>query len=251
VSKQLLIYNEIVPLSSETHRTWAVEINDHSFVSEINSIPLVSSEIVQVARELPVIFSKAANSGDFIPLAVTGLKRGENLMLDDNKRSVLKYAPGFIRRYPFVFAGPNEEENFTLCIDADFEGWSKDGSKGQRLFTDEGEQTETLKSAMEFLKEYQHRADLTAAFCKKLAELNLLDPMEASIKAKEGSDEEGFNLTGFYVVNRERLKELGDEEILGLFKRDGLELIFSHLQSLQNMNTLVNRYSEKHGEKSV
>ncbi|MDQ2077293.1 SapC family protein [Marinimicrobium sp. ABcell2] len=245
MSKQLLIYNEILPLSSETHRNWSVEIKDHSFVSEINSVPLVSSEIVQVARELPVIFAKTAQDGDFVPLAVVGLKRGENLMLDENKRMALKFVPGFVRRYPFVFANAGQNENLTLCIDDTYEGWSKDGTEGRRLFNDQGEQTEELKQTMEFLRDYQHRAELTSVFCKKLADLNLLDPMEANIKAKEGSDEEGFSLTGFYVVNRERLKALKDEDVLDLFKKDGLELIFSHLQSLPNLNMLVDKYAKK------
>jgi hypothetical protein len=251
VSKQLLIYNEILPLSSETHRNWSVEIKDHSFVSEINSVPLVSNEIVQVAREVPVIFAKTQNDGEFVPLAVVGLKRGENLMLGENKRMALNYVPGFVRRYPFVFASAGEGENLTLCIDNSYEGWSQDGSQGRRLFTDQGEQTEELKKTMEFLKDYQYRAELTSVFCKKLSDFNLLDPMEANIKAKEGSDEEGFSLTGFYVVNRERLKELKDEDILDLFKKDGLELIFSHLQSLQNLNMLVNKYAEKNPSASA
>ncbi len=245
MSKQLLIYNNISPVSSETHRDWSIQIDNHAFAEELNSVPLLATEIASVARELPVIFAKTQDDGGYVPLAVLGLKKGQNLFLDEKKRLTLRYVPGFLRRYPFAFANDGKSENFTLCIDDQFEGWSKDGSKGKRLFTETGEQTEELKGVMEFLKDYQYRAELTNVFCKRLAELELLEPMEANIKLKNDQEGGGFNLTGFYVVNREKLKKLKDEDVLELFKKDGLELIFSHLQSMQNLNLLVNKYSEQ------
>lgn len=245
MSKQLLIYNNIQPVSSETHRDWSIHIDNHAFTRELNSVPLLATEIASVARELPVIFAKTQDDGGYVPLGVMGLKKGQNLFLDDKDRLTLRYVPGFIRRYPFAFANDGKSENFTLCIDDQFEGWSKDGTEGKRLFTESGEQTEELKGVMEFLKDYQYRAELTNVFCKKLAELELLEPMEANIKPKDGQEGGSFNLTGFYVVNRDKLKALKDEEVLDLFKKDGLELIFSHLQSLQNLNGLVNKYAEQ------
>lgn len=245
MSKQLLIYNNIQPVSSEAHRDWSIHIDNHAFTRELNSVPLLATEIASVARELPVIFAKTQDEGGYVPLGVMGLKKGQNLFLDDKERLTLRYVPGFIRRYPFAFANDGKSENFTLCIDDQFEGWSKDGTEGKRLFTESGEQTEELKGVMEFLKDYQYRAELTNVFCKKLAELELLEPMEANIKLKNGQEGGGFNLTGFYVVNRDKLKALKDEEVLDLFKKDGLELIFSHLQSLQNLNGLVNKYAEQ------
>lgn len=245
MSKQLLIYNNITPLSSEIHRDWTVYIDDHAFTRELNSVPLLATEITAVSRELPVIFAKTQDEGGFVPLAVLGLKRGQNLCLDEKDCLDLRYIPGFIRRYPFAFANDGQSDNFTLCIDDQYEGWNKHKEEGKRIFTEEGERTKELEGVVDYLKDYQYRAELTNVFCKLLGELDLLEPMEANIKLKEGQDDPGFNLTGFYAVNRDKLKALADDKVLDLFKRDGLELIYNHMQSLQNLNHLVTRYNQK------
>jgi hypothetical protein len=50
-----------------------------------------------------------------------------------------------------------------------------------------------------------------------------------------------LRLAGFSAVNREKLKRLTDEQVAGLFRTDELELIYLHLQSMRNFNSLVKR----------
>src|SRR5690606_27179142 len=120
----------------------------------------------------------------------------------------------------------------------------QDGSKGRKLFEENGDQSEHLKEVVEFLKDYQYRAEMTKLFCKRLHELDLLEPMQANITFK-GREDANLNLTGFYVVKREKLKALSDADALDLFKKDGLELIYSHIQSLANLNHLITKKSAR------
>lgn len=242
MAKQLMIYNNIQPLSSEAHRNWSVLIEDYSFASHLISVPVLATEIPFAAAEYPIIFSATANEGEYIPLAIVGLKEGENLMLDEKNQFTARYIPAFIRRYPFVLGGDKATDTMALCIDADSTAVSKDGSKGRKLFEENGEQTAHLKEVVEFLKDYQYRAEMTKVFCKRLHELDLLEPMQANITFK-GRDDANLNLTGFYVVKREKLKALSDADALDLFKKDGLELIYSHIQSLANLNQLITKKS--------
>ena len=245
MSKQMLIYDNIQPISSE-HAKWKLKVEDYSFISHLNSVPVLASEITLAAGEFPIIFSATAAEGEYIPLAVMGLKDGENLLLDEKNLLTTRYVPAFIRRYPFVLGGNQSEEMMALCIDADSKCFVRDGSDGLPLFTDAGEQTEQLQEVVEFLKDYQFRAEMTRAFVKHLHDLQLLEPMSASITLA-GKDKEPVNLnvSGFFVVNREKLKAISDESALELFKKDGLELIYAHLQSLSNMNRLIDIMGKK------
>lgn len=246
MAKQLMIYDNIQPLSSDIHRNWSVQVDNYSFVAHMISAPLLATEIPFAASEFPIVFSATANEGEYIPLAIMGLKEGENLSLDENFQFTSRYIPAFIRRYPFVLGGDKDADTMALCIDADSKTVLKDGSKGRRLFEESGEQSAHLKEVVEFLKDYQYRAEMTKVFCKRLHELNLLEPMQANITFK-GREESNMNLMGFYVVKREKLKALGDAEALDLFKKDGLELIYSHMQSLANLNHLISKKSAKLG----
>ncbi len=72
MSKQLMIYDNIQPLS-EKHAKWSVGVENHDFISHMNSSPLLATEIAFAATEFPVIFSATATEGEFLPLAVMGL----------------------------------------------------------------------------------------------------------------------------------------------------------------------------------
>lgn len=243
MTKQLMIYDNIQPLSDK-HLGWSVNVQNFNFVKEQNSVPLLATEIPFAASEYPVIFSATSTPGEYLPLAVLGLKAGQNLFVDANGRSEFRYVPAFIRRYPFVLAGDPGAETLAVCVDEDSEAVHKDGSSGKRLFEEGGEQTQHLKDVIEFLKDYQFRAEMTKSFCARLHELDLLEPMQANITFKD-HEESNLNLTGFFVVKREKLKAISDEAALELFKKDGLELIYAHLQSLNNLNSLITKMSER------
>lgn len=243
MAKQLMIYDNIQPLSSDAHRKWSVFIEDYSFVSHMISSPVLATEIPFAAGEYPIVFSATQREGEYIPLALMGIKEGQNLLLNDKNRFTTRYIPAFIRRYPFVLGGDKSADAMALCIDADSKAIIKDGSKGRPLFLENGEQSQDLKEIVEFLKDYHVRAEMTKLFCQRLHELDLLEPMQANITLK-GVEETSFNLTGFFVVKREKLKTLSDADALDFFKKDGLELIYAHLQSLSRFNDLMQKMSE-------
>lgn len=236
MSKQLLIYTRAQAVSSQRHREWSVKTgNTYEFARDVNSIPLTAVEFMASAADYPIVF--AGSEDQLMPLAVMGVRDNENLYIDEQGKLDAAYAPAFLRRYPFVFSSQDEGKNFTLCIDETFSGCNQE-NVGERLFDAEGEQTTYLNNVLEFLKEYQIHFARTQAFCKKLKELDLLQPMGAQFTTPAG---EKLTLTGFFAVDRKKLKELPAAELELLVKNDGMELIYLHLHSLRNFNTMLQK----------
>ena len=235
VTKQLLIYGNATPVSNDRHRTWAIESSaDLSFAKTVNSVPLTAVEFFSAAETYPVVFTK--NGDNVLPLAVMGVKPETNLFINEEGKFTGTYLPAFFRRYPFVFSSNDNGNNFVLCIDETYPGCNAEG-KGERLFDDEGKQTEYLAKVLEFLKEYQMNFARTQAFCARLKEWELLEPMEAKFTPNGGGEE--IRLGGFLAVNREKLKALTPEQMAELVKNDGMELLYTHLQSLRKFRELI------------
>ena len=238
--KQLLIYENAVPVSKSKHRDMSVKIdNTFGFAKEINAAPITAVEFPVAAREFTIVFTGTGDS--LSPAVILGVKAGENLFVGDDKGFKAKYVPAFLRRYPFVFASMDNGENLTLCIDESFQGCNSNG-QGERLFDSEGKQTIYLKNVLGFLREYQKQFARTKLFCKKLEELGLLENMNAMIDPANGKR---ARLTGFLAVNRKKLKALTAKQVDGLFKTDELELIYLHLQSLRNFEVLVEKLAAR------
>jgi hypothetical protein len=238
VGKQLLYYNKVVPVSKDQHGDWSVKATgDYSFARESNSVPLMAVEFPAAAAEYAIVFVGTEDS--IMPVAILGAQSNENYYVDSEGRWDAKYIPAFVRRYPFVFTRNEDGSKFFLCIDEQYPGCNQDGS-GERLFDRDGERTLYLDSVLKFVQEYQAQFARTQAFCSKLKELDLMEPMVARFNLPSGRN---LSLTGFMEVNRNKLKALPPEKLSELARTDELELIYTHLQSMKNFSAMVERMS--------
>jgi len=236
MTTQLLFYERAVPLSKERHADWSVETGgDYSFARNVNAVPLLATEIPAAASEYAVVFTGTSEA--VMPAALLGIRTDENIYLADDGGWNAKYIPAFVRRYPFVFSSSGNGATFTLCLDEEFSGCNQEG-RGQKLFNEESEATPYLERMLAFTKNFQAQYGPTASFCKKLMDLNLLDPMKAQIKSKDGAE---MSLGGFMAVSRDRLKELPGDTLSELAKTNELELIYMQLASMKNVSTLAER----------
>jgi hypothetical protein len=236
MTTQLLIYQSAVPVSAARHGKHVLEVgNDYGFARAVNSMPLTAVEILPTSREYPVVF--AGNENGVMPAALLGMRDKQNVFVDKEGNWSARYVPAFARRYPFVFASADDGTNFTLCIDEAFSGLAAEGA-GQRMFDDENKPTEYVNNVLKFLQQYQIEFQKTQAFCKRLLDLKVFEPMQAQVNLAEGAR---LSMTGFMAVNRDRLKEIPDEAMAELVKNDGMELIYAHMHSLQHFNELRDR----------
>lgn len=235
-----LFYKKVVPLNKDVHGELYLEgIEGYQHTKETNSIYIAAIEFLQISKEYPIVFAQGAD-GKVFPVALLGVKKNENLFVDNKGNWTANYIPAYVRRYPFVLATPDDTEStFTVCIDESFPGFNT-AKEGKPLFNEQGEQHDLLNQAVDFLRDYQSHVHLTTLFCENLSKLNILEPMQANMEFADG--EKGA-LGGFMGVNRQKLKELKPAQLAELVKTDQLELIFAHLSSLQNLNSLMKRLS--------
>lgn len=233
-----LFYKKVVPLNKEHHKNLYIEpVEGFAFASDTNSLYMAAVEFPRAAREYPIVFGRDAEDNVF-PVVLLGLKKNQNLYVTKKGEWKASYIPAYVRRYPFILATPGGANNqFAVCVDESYAGFNT-AKEGQPLFTAKGEQTKVLKQAVDFLKDYQTHVGLTTAFCKNLVEAGLLEPMQANIALKSG---EKYAIGGFQCVNREKLKALPPKKLAEMLKSDQLELIYLHLQSLNNVGTLTGK----------
>jgi hypothetical protein len=238
MSRQLLFYDLIIPVSSGRHRDWSVKPpHQFSFAAKANSVPLMSAEFVAAAQEYPIVFTTAAN-GVAMPLVVLGYDADKSLYVKPDGSWDARYVPAFVRRYPFVFSASDDGQTLTLCIDEGYQGFSRAEAGGERLFGEDGDRTPYLERMLEFVNQYQAEHQRTLAYGKILAELDILELSEAKFAFGGG---EKKTLRGFHCVSREKLKALDPNKITDIFANDLLELIYLHLYSLRNFEGLISR----------
>ena len=235
MATQLLIYENAMPITTDRHGGWAVKPTDYGFARKVNAVPLTAVEFAHAASEYTIIFT--GTDEQMMPAVILGMRDEENLYISDENKWDARYVPAFVRRYPFVFSTSEDGQTFTLCIDEEFEGCNQEG-RGELLFDADGQQTQYLKGVLAFLQDYQAQFQRTQAFCNKLRELNLLEPMQAMFTLGTG---EQASLAGFMGIERERLKALSGDQLAELALTDELELAYLQLHSLRNLSAMANR----------
>ena len=236
MAKQLLIYETAVPVSAARHTDVSVEVGStYAFSAGINAVPLTALEFVPAAAEYAIVFTRAGES--VMPAVVLGVRGNENLYLSSDGQWKAKYIPAFVRRYPFVFSTSADGKRLTLCIDEAYPGVNREG-RGQKLFGENRKPSAYVERVLKFLEEYQASFLRTQAFCRRIEELGLLEPMQAQVVTPKG---EKLSLSGFSAVNRDKLRALDGDALASLAKTDELELLYLHLSSMRNFNDVKDR----------
>ncbi|RAP59432.1 SapC family protein [Oleiagrimonas sp. MCCC 1A03011] len=238
---EVLFYERPVPLNRDSHKNLRIKpIPSAAFAAKAHSVPLSCVEFPHAAHHYPILFA-GDSLDDLNPIVLLGLRQEENLMVDENGFWASDtYVPAFVRRYPFVLAEKPPEEgkdgdDFAVFLDEAYPGFGTE--EGQRLFNEDGTDTDTLKQAVAFLGEFQQHIRRTRELMKRLHDLELFTSRTIEIKMP------GKNvvLNGLYVVDEQKLQGLDAETLHGLMQDGSLTWIFAHLFSLSNLDRLVQR----------
>jgi hypothetical protein len=228
----MLIYDKIVPLNKERHRELKLRIDNVEFARGIHFVPMAAVELFHAARDLALVFA-GSDDKNLGLVALLGIKEGQNLFV--NKEGQWQngtYLPAYIRRYPFVLA-KSKEDNFTVCFDESYSGFST--KEGKELFAENGEASELLNSMVGFLDGYTRDMERTKQFVERLVELDLLTKRELRVTDKQGRS---YFLRDLHLVDEEKLAKLDDATVGQLHREGYLGWIYAHLVSVGNASRL-------------
>lgn len=239
------LYGNLVPLDREAHKKLRLntELPILQRVAGQNSLFLAMVEFPDAAKEFPIVFVRVGevptdgSKQAVAPLAVLGLKPGSNLFVKDNQWTG-NYAPAYLRRYPFAMVRlePGSDQ-IALCYDTDWAGFSQE--KGEALFGADGEPTEFLLNAKNFLENFEQEVERTRMACEELMALDLLQDMRFDATLPSG---EKLEVDGFLALDEKKFAELADEHVVRLHRNGLLSLLEMHRLSMSNMSRLAARH---------
>jgi len=241
---QLLFYQNIVALDRKKHQDLhlttpiSLEFAEHS-----NFIPILLSELSEVAQELPVLFVPIGEN-EFALAAITGVQKESNLLIREGSW-LGRYVPAFLRRYPFITLGnPSDTSQFTIAIDDQakcLQGASLAGLPTQKhpLF-EKDKPGKKLQELIPFLQKFHLDNQLTYAFCKRLQDLNLLVKSDLGVQDKQGKK---YQVNGGWLIDEVALKALDSKLIQEFFVSDHLQKIYQIQFSIKNFPLMIDRFA--------
>ncbi|DAB28453.1 MAG: hypothetical protein A2513_01790 [Sulfurimonas sp. RIFOXYD12_FULL_33_39] len=231
--KRKKMYKNLVVLDKEQHKDLKISpIENLFFAKQSAFIPVLANEVALVGAAFPVVFTSGENTS-LVSLVSLG---GESLAINADGKWITSYVPSYLRKYPFSLASTKENPNQkVILIDAESSLFSK--SKGKQLFKKDGEKSETLAHAINFLTLHENQAVVTSNVAKVITDSGILEEREISVG--EG-DEKKVLVNGFKVVDRDKLNALSDDILADWVRKGIISLIDAHLKSLDNIQALFN-----------
>lgn len=195
-------------------------------------VPVFPHEFTRVQANFPIVLLKEQNSGRFRPISLFGFENEENLFLDEEQWPK-RYLPLAVRMKPFIIGRKSKTD---LVVQIDIEHNSVGSSKGEALFTEQGEETTYLKNVIQILSEINEAEQSLPTFCAMLDELGLIEPLILEITLNSG---ETKRLVGYYTVSDERLGQMNESNLGRLRDTNCLLPIFMMIASLAQIDKMV------------
>jgi len=238
---ELLFYRQPVALNRERHRNLKFSPSGNfQFSNKVNSVPLTGIEFFEASRDIPILFSRS-EAGQYMPLALLSLRNNSHSLVDDDGSWSGNYVPAFIRRYPFAMS-----DSQTVCFDEQAEQFSAE--KGEPLFNDDGDNSETLNNVIQFLNQFDSAFKRTREFCTQVQQAELFKPFNIQVLA---GDNKPVRLEGLYIIDEASLLEADQEQVMQWFKGGQLAWIYAHLHSLGALKQLSKRQALQSAEEAA
>jgi SapC len=227
-----------VQLDNNTHRDLRiVTTRGAAWGDDMMTTPVFLSEFRSVQACYPIVFQPADNGPGMQPVALLGLRSGENLFLDAHGWDA-PYIPLALERGPFMIGRAGDQ----LMIHVDMDSPRIGRGEGEPAFLSHGATTEYLERVSTVLGTIHHGVETMPAFVAALLRHELLESFVVDIEAGDGSQN---RLAGFHTIHEERLAALDAAAVAELHAAGHLAAIYMVLASTAHLRDLIARYDKR------
>jgi hypothetical protein len=189
------------------------------------------AEFRNIQAHYPIVFHKGAD-GRFQPVALFGLREGENLFLRGAGWQA-HYIPLAIERQPFLIGRDGAGEP---VIHIDLDSARIGTTKGEALFREHGGTSDYLEHISSVLQTLHEGIATVPAFVDALLNNNLLESFVLDVELDGGAQ---HRLAGFYTIHEERLRGLDGDALQAMHRAGHLEAAYMAMASLSNLRQLI------------
>lgn len=224
-----------VALQNDKHRNLKItESGDYARYKDQHLIRIISQDFFTLCAEFPVVFVKDASGEQFVPVAIMGLREGQNLYCQTEEWKA-QVVPVRFSNAPFSMVRLDDQsDQLAVLIDEDSPMLSE--TEGTPLFKEDGTKSAYLEQKMEHLLKTAEQTVQTEGICKIFKEKDLLATQQLQLQHRQ--DSPTYNIGGVYTIDEKKLNALSDEDFLDLRKQGLIPLIYAHLSSLQQLRRI-------------
>jgi hypothetical protein len=234
-----LFYKSIELLDASRHAQMGLSPSQtpFSFAAASNIVPVVLSEVALAMAHYPLVFIMEEAAASPALVALVGNGDGKNQFVSDTGAwRERTYIPAWVRRYPFILVNQDAESpNAALAFDPTSELLSD--SHAVKL-VHEGQATEALNGVLAFQREMASALQVTATAAKALHEADVLEASGIRFAPADGTAEPK-TVSGFMVINEEKLRALDGAALEKLNQANALALAYGQLFSMRNLQNLT------------
>jgi len=227
-----------VQLDNNTHRDLrVVTTRGAAWGDDQMTSPVFVQEFRNVQAHYPIVFQQADDGPGMQPVALLGLRFGENLFLEEHGWDAA-YIPLAFERGPFMIGRAGDQ----LMVHVDMDSPRIGDGIGEPVFLPHGGLTEYLEHINSVLAAIHQGVEAMPAFIAALLRHELLESFVLDIQAADGSQN---RLAGFHTIHEERLAALDGPALAELHAAGWLAAIYMVLASTAHMRDLVDRYNRR------
>jgi hypothetical protein len=234
---EMFLYSKPELLNARDHGGLGINPSrpPYAFAKTAKFAPIAAAEIVSAQRHYPVVFSGLKQP---TPLAILSVLDSDNLFVDEaGQWAPGVYVPAYLRCHPFAVATRGDDQ-FSVVIDRAAPNIGEDAE--QPFFDGNKKLAAPIQARVDYCATYHSYLKATTSLGEKLAELELLNGQQATFDI-DGSGEKQSS-KAYVAVDVDKFGKLAAESLQELHADGTLSAVYAHLFSLDNWNSLLERY---------